>query len=102
MATESNKASTATGAEWVLTRILNAPRPRVFKAWTDAAELEQWWRPKIVSNRCQLDLKTGGAYRIVMVMPDGGEYPIKGVYRQIVESTKLVMTGDVSSHPAHW
>jgi uncharacterized protein YndB with AHSA1/START domain len=79
--------------ELTITRVLNAPRERVFKAWTDPKELAQWWGPKGFTNPvCEVDLKPGGALRIVMRAPDGGEYPMKGVFREIVPPSRLVFT----------
>jgi uncharacterized protein YndB with AHSA1/START domain len=79
--------------ELTITRVLNAPRERVFKAWTDPKELAQWWGPKGFTNPvCELDLKPGGAFRIVMRAPDGGEYPMQGVFREIVPPSRLVFT----------
>ncbi len=78
--------------EFVITRIIDAPRALMFKAWTDPAHLAQWWGPKDFTNVCRTDVRPGGAYRIVMRSPDGVDYPIKGVYREIVEAERLVMT----------
>jgi uncharacterized protein YndB with AHSA1/START domain len=79
--------------ELTLTRVLNAPRERVFKAWTDPKELAQWWGPKGFTNPvCEVGLKPGGALRIVMRAPDGSEYPMKGVFREIVPPSRLVFT----------
>jgi uncharacterized protein YndB with AHSA1/START domain len=79
--------------ELTLTRVLNAPHERVFKAWTDPKDLAQWWGPKGFTNPvCEVDLKPGGALRIVMRAPDGAEYPMQGVFREIVPPSRLVFT----------
>jgi uncharacterized protein YndB with AHSA1/START domain len=89
--------------EIVITRVINAPRALVFAAWTDPEHLAQWWGPHAVTHSvCDIDLRPGGAYRIVMRMPDGVEYPLTGVYREIVAPERLVMTMDASGHPAAW
>jgi len=49
-----------------------------------------------------VDLQPGGTYRIVMRSPDGVEYPLQGVYLEIVENERLVMTIDTEGHPAEW
>lgn len=49
-----------------------------------------------------MDVRPGGAYRIVMRAPDGAEYPMKGVFREVVKPERLVMTMDCSGHPAEW
>jgi uncharacterized protein YndB with AHSA1/START domain len=88
--------------EITLIRVLNAPRVRVFKAWTDPKELAQWWGPKDFSNPvCEVDLKPGGALRIVMRAPDGGEYPMQGVFREIVPPSRLVFTNIAVDKDGH-
>ncbi len=90
------KSSTATGSserELVITRIFDAPRELVFKAWTDPRHVAQWWGPKGFTNPvCEMDLRPGGALRIVMRAPDGAEHPMRGVFREVVEPERLVFT----------
>ena len=77
----------------VITRIFDAPRELVFKAWTDPKRLAQWWGPKGFTNPiCELDVRPGGAIRIDMTGPDGVVYPTKGVFHEIVEPERLVIT----------
>lgn len=87
----------------VIARILKAPRERVFKAWTDPKQMAQWWGPAVFTTPvCEMDVRPGGLYRIVMRSPDGVDYPLKGVYREVVEPERLVMTMDLSEHPDAW
>ena len=89
--------------EFVITRVFDAPRWLVFKAWTDPKHMAQWWGPHGFTNPvCEMDVRPGGAYRIVMRSPEGVEYPVKGVYREVVEPERLVMTMNCSEHPAEW
>ena len=89
--------------EFVISRHFAAPRERVFRAWVEPAQLTQWWGPYGFSNPvCELDVRPGGAYRIVMRGPDGVDYPLKGVYREVVPPARLVMTDDCSEHPEAW
>ena len=61
--------------EIVTTRVIDAPRERVFKAWTDPEHLAQWWGPKGFTNTFQeFDMRPGGAWRFVMPGPDGVDY----------------------------
>jgi uncharacterized protein YndB with AHSA1/START domain len=77
----------------VITRIFDAPRALVFKAWTDPAHVAQWWGPKDFTNPvCEMDVRPGGVLRIVMRAPDGAEYPMTGVFREIVPPERLVFT----------
>lgn len=79
--------------EITITRVFDAPRVLVFKAWTDAKELAQWWGPKSFTNPvCELDVRVGGAIRIHMRSPDGSVYPMKGEFREIVPPERLVFT----------
>jgi uncharacterized protein YndB with AHSA1/START domain len=76
-----------------LTRIYNAPRERVWKAWTDPKQLAQWWGPAGFTNPvCEIDVRRGGAIRIDMRGPDGTVYPMTGVYQEIVAPERLVFT----------
>ncbi len=79
--------------ELVFTRVLSAPRSRVFTAWTDPKHVAPWWGPHGFTNPvCELDVRPGGAIRIHMRGPDGTVYPMAGVYQEIVEPERLVFT----------
>jgi len=79
--------------EITLTRVFDAPRARVFAAWTDAKHLAQWWGPKGFTNPvCEIDARVGGAIRIHMRSPDGSIYPMKGEFREIVPPERIVFT----------
>ena len=79
--------------EIVITRVFDAPRELVFKAWTDPKQMARWWGPKGFTNPvCKLDARVGGAWHIVMRSPDGAEYPCGGVYREVVDPERLVFT----------
>jgi len=79
--------------ELVLTRVFDAPRELVFKAWTDPKQVAKWWGPHRFTNPvCDLDVRPGGAIRIHMRGPDGTVYPMTGVYNEVVEPERLVFT----------
>lgn len=79
--------------EVVLTRILAAPRELVFTLWTDPQHLAQWWGPKDFTNPvCEIEAKPGGAIWIIMRGSNGSEYPMRGVFREIVAPERLVFT----------
>ena len=81
--------------ELVITRLINAPRERVFKAWTDPAALVHWWGPHgFTTPVCELDVRPGGAFRIHMQSPEGEVYPILGAYREVVPPERLVYSDD--------
>ena len=79
--------------EITITRVFDAPRTVLFKAWTDPVIIAQWWGPKGFTNPvCELDVRVGGAIRIHMRSPDGSVYPMKGEFREIVPPERLVFT----------
>ena len=79
--------------ELVVTRVFDAPRELVFKAWTDPKIVAQWWGPHRFTNPvCELDPRPGGAIRIHMHGPDGTVYPMTGVYQEVVEPERIVFT----------
>ena len=74
-----------------ITRIFNAPRELVFKAFTDAKLVQQWWGPHYFTNPvCEIDPRPGGKILIHMQAPDGTVYPEKGVFQEVVEPERLV------------
>ena len=90
---KASAPASAVKREVVITRVIDAPRELVFKAWIDPKRMAQWWGPRGFTNPiCELDARVGGAWRIVMRSPAGIEYPCGGVYREIVEPERLVVT----------
>lgn len=82
----------------VLTRIYDAPREKVYKAFTDAAILKQWFvpRPWTIS-QVSLDVRPGGTQAFTMRDPDGNDYPNAGVYLEVVPNERLVTTDAYTS-----
>lgn len=77
----------------VLTRIIDAPREKVFRAWTDPELLKQWFAPLPWTTQVvEADVRTGGSSLIVMRNPEGQEFPNAGVYLEVVENERLVFT----------
>jgi len=82
--------------EVTFTRVLNAPRDVVFRAWTDMKQLSQWWGPEMFSvPRATLDPRIGGTVFIEMEGPDGKLYPMTGRVMDYVENERLVYTGRI-------
>ncbi len=87
MAIEKNKD------ELTITRIFDAPRERVWKAWTDPELTKTWWGPKyFTAPVSKIDLRVGGKYLNCMRGPDGKDYWSTGTYREIVPHERLVVT----------
>lgn len=82
---KDSNAST-TDREIVLTRVFDAPRELVWKAWTDPKHITQWWGPRgFTTTIHEMDLRPGGLYRHTMRGPDGNECPNTCIFREIVE-----------------
>ena len=94
---------------FVISRVFDAPRDRVWQAWTEAERLKQWWGPKgFTVVHCKLDLRPGGHLHYCLRMPDGNEMWGRFVYREIVKPERLVFVnsfsdpqGGVTRHPGH-
>jgi len=79
--------------ELVLTRLIDAPREKVFRCWTDPALLKQWFAPlPWTISHVEMDLRSGGTSLIVMKSPEGQEYPNPGVVLEVVKNEKVVFT----------
>ena len=90
----TNQTTTsAEGRDLVLTRIIDAPREEVFKAWTEPALLKQWFAPlPYTVPQVETDVPPGGSNLVVMRGPDGNEFPSRGVYLEVVKNERLVFT----------
>jgi uncharacterized protein YndB with AHSA1/START domain len=85
--------TSASDRELVLTRLIDAPREKLFRAWTEPEVLKQWFTPvPYTTPVAELDVRPGGANLIVMRDPEGNEFPNRGVYLEVVENERLVFT----------
>jgi uncharacterized protein YndB with AHSA1/START domain len=100
--------STAT-KPFVISRVFDAPRERVWKAWTEVEQLKKWWGPAgFKVHTCKLDLRPGGSMHYGMTAPDGSDMWGKFAFREIVKPQRLVFInsfsdpkGGVTRHPGH-
>jgi uncharacterized protein YndB with AHSA1/START domain len=91
--TKNSEATNTATHELVITRIFDAPRELVWKAWTEPEHLMRWWGPKnFTSPTCKIDLRVGGKYLYCMRSPEGQEFWSTGIYREIVPPERLVVT----------
>jgi uncharacterized protein YndB with AHSA1/START domain len=85
------------GSEFVLSRVLDAPRELVWKCFTDPEHMKHWWGPKgvkvVVSD---MDLRPGGTYHYGMQVPDGSVMWGRFVYREVAPPSKLVLIDSFS------
>jgi uncharacterized protein YndB with AHSA1/START domain len=81
----------------LVTRIFDAPRPRVFRAWTDPDEVAAWFGPahvEVPRDRIRIDPRAGGRWEVTMVRPDGGEIAIGYDIVELREPDLIVLRSD--------
>ena len=79
--------------ELVLTRLINAPREKVYRCWTEPQLMKQWFAPlPYTTPHVEVDVRPGGANVIVMRGPDGKDLPNRGIYLEVVPNERLVFT----------
>jgi uncharacterized protein YndB with AHSA1/START domain len=89
---------TAPDRTLVTTRIFDAPRAAVYKAWIDPKQLAKWFPPEgLASPRCEIDARPGGVFRVDMKGPagppfDGEVFPGPGTFVEVVPNERLVFT----------
>jgi uncharacterized protein YndB with AHSA1/START domain len=87
------KVTLPTDEQILITREFDAPKHLVYKAWTAPELVTRWWNAKRGEvTTCEIDLRVGGAWRSVMVTPDGTEVGFHGEYREIVPNERIVST----------
>jgi uncharacterized protein YndB with AHSA1/START domain len=78
--------------ELVTSRLLNAPRELVFRAFTEADHLARWWGPKGFTNTFhEFDPRLGGVWRFVMHGPNGKDYQNKSIFTEIESPSRIVL-----------
>jgi uncharacterized protein YndB with AHSA1/START domain len=89
--------------ELVVTRTFNAPARIVFEAWTKAELFRQWWIPKSYAEfllSCEMDVRTGGNYRLVFANGDSEPMAFFGKYIEVTPPSRLVWTNEESDDGA--
>ena len=85
--------TTTSDRELVLSRVFDAPRELVFRAWTDPRHVAEWWGPNgFTTTLHEMDVRPGGVWRFVMHGPDGVDYPNLAVFHEVVPPERLVFT----------
>jgi uncharacterized protein YndB with AHSA1/START domain len=76
-----------------MTRALPAPRPRVFRAFTQPDELAKWWGPRgFEIPGVELEPRVGGSYRIEMQPPEGDAFYLSGEFLEVASPSQLAYT----------
>ncbi|MFF3878869.1 SRPBCC domain-containing protein [Streptomyces sp. NPDC001978] len=91
MSTE--QTTPANGFSYKLTRMLDAPAVKVWRAWTTPEQYAQW--AYAAAGSVEMDVRPGGAWKATMVTPDGGQFPLTGSYLEVAENRLLVVGMDV-------
>ena len=79
--------------EAVTSRLIEASRERVFRAFSDPAHLAHWWGPNGFTNTFQaFDFRSGGEWRLTMHGPDGANYPNESVFAEVVPLERVVVS----------
>jgi uncharacterized protein YndB with AHSA1/START domain len=94
---------------FVISRQFDAPRELVWRSWTEAERLKQWWGPKgFIVHTCKVDLRPGGMFHYGMTAPDGSDMWGRFLYREIDPMRRLVFIvsfsdpdAGISRHPGH-
>lgn len=86
------KTEPASDREIVITRLIDAPVARVWRAWTDNAEIVKWWGPHGFSDETQKrEFKPGGHWRHTMIGPDGTRFLNFATYKEIEKEKRIVL-----------
>jgi uncharacterized protein YndB with AHSA1/START domain len=88
--------------EIVMTRVFDAPRELLFKAFTDPELFAKWWGPRRLTNDIdRMDVRPGGSWRVVQRDDAGHEFPFHGVYHDVVSPQRIVQTFEFEGAPGH-
>jgi uncharacterized protein YndB with AHSA1/START domain len=105
--TSQQQATTATvttpaDREIHVERVFDAPRDRVFAAYTDPQLIPQWWGPRDTTTVVdEMDVRSGGSWRFVMRGSDGTETAFRGTYREVAAPERIVQTFEWEGMPGH-
>lgn len=94
----ATKAERKSDRELVVTRTFNGPRHLVFEAWSKPDLFQRWWMPKscgIPFLSCEMDVRTGGSYRLVFGHPETGQpFTFFGRYIEVIAPSRIVWTNE--------
>lgn len=100
--TNSSTVTTPAEREIHIERVFNAPRERVFAAFTEPDLVSQWWGPRGTTTVVdQMDVRPGGTWRFVSRDSDGNEFGFRGVYREVAPPERLAQTFEFEGMPGY-
>jgi uncharacterized protein YndB with AHSA1/START domain len=79
--------------ELTLTRLIDAPRDKLYRCWTEPELIKQWFTPRPWTTPVvETDVRPGGKSYMLFRGPEGQEFPNRGVYLEVVRNEKIVFT----------
>ena len=91
-------ATPTSDRELVLTRLIDVPREKLWRCWTEPKLMLQWFTPAPWKTiHAETDVRPGGSSYVVMQGPDGTEMPNRGVYLEVIKNERLVFTDAYTS-----
>jgi uncharacterized protein YndB with AHSA1/START domain len=94
--------TTPTDREIHIERVFDAPRDRVFAAYTDPELIPEWWGPYGTTTVVdRMDVRAGGDWRFVVRNADGSETGFRGTYREVTAPERIVQTFEWEGMPGH-
>lgn len=100
MAQDADPDGGLSDREIVSTRTFDAPRERVFEAFSEPSSLARWWGPKgFTSTIHDFDLRPGGTWRLTMHGPDGADYTSESVFVEVLVPERIVFRHLSAEHP---
>jgi len=95
---DTNPTGANPNHELTLTRLIAAPREKLFRAWTEPELLKRWFTPRPWTTPVvETDVRPGGSNYFLMRGPEGQEFPNRGVYLEVVRNERLVFTDAYTS-----
>lgn len=89
----ASKTAPSSDRELVVSRVFDAPRELVWRAWTEPRHLAKWWGPRGFTTTIEvMDVRPGGEWRHVMHGPDGTDYPNRTLFKEVLKPEKIVLT----------
>ena len=99
---KATTVTTPSDREIFIERVFDAPRERVFAAFTDPELISEWWGPRGTTTIVdRMDVEPGGAWRFVVRSSDGSETGFRGTYREVTPPERLVQTFEWEGLPGH-
>ena len=94
---KGTKVERRSDRELVVTRTFDAPARIVYEAWSNPELFQRWWAPKssgVPLRSCQMDVRTGGTYRLEFGKDESKTMAFFGKYLEVVPNARIVWTND--------